>query len=67
MMMYPWCLPNAVFERIQPRSPHEAQRNAGKKPITATWLPAFHFVSCGLLAQGERKFLLSEQQNRGKP
>jgi len=34
----------------QHRSPHEAQRNAGKKPNTAILIPAFPFVPCGLLA-----------------
>jgi len=35
-------------EWVQPRSPHEAQRNAGQNPITATLLPGFHFVASGL-------------------
>jgi len=64
-----------AYPKDEPRSPHEAQRNAGKKPITAALLPAFHFVSCGLLAdsmsKAKVKYLqqndrLYNLQNRGK-
>lgn len=41
---------NRQEQREVCRSPHEARRNAGKKPNTATLIPAFHFVPCELLA-----------------